>query len=218
MQIREHEAVCLSSITTEEIIFILEHAARTCYQSYQNEGTNSERFLKSLWKRGHESIFEHVSLTFQIQTDRGVTHELVRHRLCSFSQESTRYCNYKDGINVIKPVSLSNAQDSDLAYIEWYSSCLEAETHYKNLLEAGTKPEIARSVLPTCLKTSMVITANIREWMHIFNMRITPQAHPDCVWLVSLIAREFIKKVPFMLEFMPTLCHKHLNFHGCYND
>lgn len=129
----------------------------------------------------HWSPIEHSRMTVKFFCDRGVSHELVRHRIASFSQESTRYCNYsKDKFGsettVIKPVRI--VKDS-LEYDVWKESCLQAEDAYFKLLDLGVKPQNARAVLPTCLKTEIVVTANLREWYHIFELRDDRAAHPD---------------------------------------
>ena len=129
----------------------------------------------------HESVIEHSSLTVKFVCDRGVTHELVRHRLAAYSQESARYCNYaqeKFGreITVIKPFFFV---DSPQAYMAWKQGCEQAEKAYFELIEMGRTPQEARSVLPNSLKTEIVMTANWREWRHIFALRCSDKAHPQ---------------------------------------
>jgi len=128
---------------------------------------------------GHHSVIEHASASFLFVCDRGVTHELVRHRLAAYSQESTRYCNYgKDKfgkeITVIEPPGLTVSQRGD-----WARAVREAEIGYLELLNNGCSPQIARSVLPNCLKTEIVTTCNLREWRHIFKLRTSKAAHPQ---------------------------------------
>lgn len=167
---------------TENAAQLIEAAGRTCYKSEDKITEDSaEKFVKMIRKRGHVSVIEHASATFRIVTDRGITHEIVRHRLASYSQESTRYCNYgkeKFGkeISVVRPPGLLGTA----AYEVWKTAMVSAELDYFRLLEAGAKPQIARSVLPTCLKTEIVMTANFREWSDSFlHLRLAPAAHPQ---------------------------------------
>lgn len=152
---------------------------------------STEEFVKKLIKSGHESVIEHSSATFHLITDRGVSHQIVRHRIASYSQESTRYCNYgKDGeISVIKPNLSSIIQESI-----WKKSISQSEKSYIDLIASGVKPEDARSVLPTCLKTELFHTANFREWRHILNIRGVGNApHNMIKELSKLIYNEFNK-------------------------
>jgi len=157
----------------------IEFGARVCYKSEDKyDPARTPAFLdKIIHQYHHESVVEHAAACFHIVCDRGVSHEMVRHRLASFSQESTRYCNYgkKDaGIAVIQPPDLDGAQIA-----EWRNAMSAAEDAYLAMLEKGCTPQIARSVLPTCLKTEMRMTANFREWMHIIKLRTAKAAHPQ---------------------------------------
>lgn len=181
----------LNSYPTQDRIRMVE-GARTCYKS-EREETDEERadFIRRCVERGHHSILEHSSLTVKFICDRGVSHELVRHRLAGYSQESTRYCNYSKSkfgheITVVKPTKI---KENTLEYDLWESGCLSAERAYFSLLDAGVKPENARAVLPTCLKTEIVVTANLREWLHILDLRTSHEAHPDIRYLmIELLA------------------------------
>jgi len=159
---------------------VIEKAGRTCYKSEDKMTPGSSaRLVRQLLQSKHESVIEHASASFRFITDRGVTHELVRHRLASFSQESTRYCNYgKDKfgseITVVRPVGVVG-----LALDIWHQGCLATEKAYFLMLESGATPQIARSVLPNSLKTEIVVTANLREWRHIFTLRTAKAAHPQ---------------------------------------
>lgn len=157
---------------------LIEAAGRTCYKSEGKSTPGSAApFCASLIKRGHLSVLEHGTATFRFVCDRGVTHELVRHRLASYSQESTRYCNYgsmSGEISVIEPPGLSDVQKHT-----WQVAMRFAESNYLAMLSAGSSPQIARSVLPTCLKTEIVVTANFREWLKIIELRTSPKAHPQ---------------------------------------
>jgi len=159
---------------------LIERAGRTCYKS---EGLitsdSSAKFVGMILNRGHESVIEHAAATFRFVTDRGISHEIVRHRLASYSQESTRYCNYGkskfgEEITVVRP-----SQIDDSLFPSWEYAMSQAEVAYFELLGKGAKPQTARSVLPTCLKTEIVMTANFREWRHFIKLRLQKAAHPD---------------------------------------
>lgn len=165
---------------------LIEAAGRTCYKSESKTHEYSPGFVRNLIKSGHMSVIEHATMTVRFITDRGVTHELVRHRLASYSQESTRYCNYgnQDHLVFIRPVWMRSTCRSNLstAEYEWFKAMLHAETHYLIMLYHGWAPEQARSVLPNSLKTEIVVTANMREWRHIFKLRAlgtTGRPHPQ---------------------------------------
>jgi thymidylate synthase (FAD) len=162
---------------------LIECAGRTCYRSEAEEITDetAAKFIAMILKRGHESVIEHPSATFRIICDRGITHEIVRHRLASYSQESSRYCNYTRNRfgNEITTIVPAGVRDGTPAYARWRIACDQAEYSYFKLIEKGEKPQIARSVLPTCLKTEIVMTANFREWRHFLRLRLSKAAHPD---------------------------------------
>lgn len=187
------QSVILKSITphAEQII---EEAGRCCYKS---EGKicpgSAAKMISKLITMGHESVLEHASATFMITTDRGITHEMVRHRLASYSQESTRYVDYiikEDGeaeesksisIKVIPPIGLNGAQMNI-----WATAMTDAEEAYEKLRQAGCPPQVARDVLPTCLKADIWMTCNFREWRHFIKLRASPKAHPK----IRIIAKE----------------------------
>lgn len=180
MKIVKPSVTLITPINTSEVMAFLERCGRTCYKSSPQANKTSSQFVESLIRSGHESVLEHYSVSFRIICDRGVSHELVRHRLASYSQESTRYCNYgnKD-IEFIKPIEL---KEDTVPYILWKESCERAEIAYNNLLKSKVKPETARSVLPNSLKTEIVMTANLREWRHFLKLRYageTGKPHPD---------------------------------------
>lgn len=172
-------------------LLLIEDAGRTCYKSEANmTPETSKKFVQKLNKRGHLSVIEHSAMTIKFIIDRGVSHELVRHRLCAFSQESTRYCNYKDEVTFIIPPWLSTKEE-DYSYYDyehgnfsdaedqWMLAMLNAEYAYKTLLSLGWSPQQARSVLPNSLKTELVVTTNFREWKHIFTLRCDKSSHPQ---------------------------------------
>jgi len=164
-------------LTKEEAYAILrkiERCGRICYKSEDKITEKSyEPFIKGIVNRGHFSVIEHGSFTAIFVCDRGVTHEIVRHRLASYSQESTRYCKYGT-IGAIMPQI-----DNDFASVVFTNALRQAEDAYLKLLDSGLRPEIARGVLPTSLKTEIAVTANLREWRHIFEMRCSKYAHPQ---------------------------------------
>jgi thymidylate synthase (FAD) len=179
---------CLSEAFIREAKLI-ESAGRTAYKSEGRITADSyDKFIRSIIKRGHEAVVEFGSMAVRFTTDRGVSHELVRHRLCPFVQESTRYCNYdrdKFGreITVIKPSTWDSWSDSQQ---DWWKSSLEyAELNYLEMVQDDMQPQQARSVLPNSLKTEIVIRADFREWRHIFKLRaVSKAAHPDMRALV----------------------------------
>lgn len=158
----------------------IERAGRTCYKSEERiDYESAPKFIQMLLNRGHEAMIEHASMSYKLICDRGVSHEIVRHRLFSFAQESTRYCDYgKKGIQIIEPPGLTKSNDPDEAdtYSSWYGSMLQAENNYNEMRYLGAKPEIARSVLPNSLKTEIVVTGNFREWRHFFKLRTAKTA------------------------------------------
>ena len=191
-----NQSVALEFITPDAACLI-ERAGRTCYKSADKiNGDSAAKFIRMLLTREHHSVIEHAHATFRVICDRGVSHEFVRHRLMSYSQESTRYCNYAkekygNEITVIEPPGLQ-AMDRE----EWLRAVTESETVYLRMIDRGCKPEIARSVLPTCLKTELVATANFREWMHFLKMRTSPKAHPQMREVAMLIRATLANECP----------------------
>jgi len=182
---------------TPEALRVIESAGRVCYKS-EDKITNdsADEFVRRLIRSGHEAVIEHASASFRLTTDRGISHEIVRHRLASYAQESTRYCNYgrdKFGseIAVVRPPNLLPSQEA-----AWQEACQAAEKAYFQMLDAGAAPQIARSVLPTCLKTELVMTANFREWRHFLKLRLAPAAHPQIVVLARQILSQLQAACP----------------------
>lgn len=199
MKIISPDFAFVDSINGNAILKKLEAAGRTCYKS-ENKMTedSAANFVRNLIKRGHESVLEHISITVRIITDRGISHEIVRHRLASYSQESTRYCNYKDKeIEFVLPYDI----DPETKIFDyWKLSCQASETDYKVLIAEGVAPQTARSVLPNCLKTELVMTCNLREWRHFFKMRCAPGAHPDMKYLATIMLHDFQEKIPVVFD------------------
>lgn len=187
----------LDDASRDAIYGAIEAAARKCYKSegVAAEGS-AEAMCRRLIKNGHEAMLEHASLTVCFYVDRGVTHEVVRHRLASYAQESTRYCNYSQERfgNDITYVDIAHGMKSDskvsklpfevqkAIYQEWMDACEDAEMHYLKMIELGATPQIARSVLNHSTKAELVVTMNIREWRHFLNLRAvgtTGKPHPQ---------------------------------------
>lgn len=189
MKIVNPEVTLLTPLKYEDILSLINIAGRTCYKSdFNNDIKAQEKFVKSLINSGHESVIEHANLSFKVICDRGVSHKIVRHRLFSFSQESSRYCNYskeKFGkeISVINPMLDKGTK----AYEIWERGIKESEKAYFDLLNAGEKTDVARSVLPNALKTELVITGNIREWRHFLKLRTARDAHPQIRQIANMI-------------------------------
>jgi len=183
--------------TPEESI---EVAARTCYKSEDKiTDVSAERLIRLLLKRGHHAMLEFGYATAKIVGDRGLTHELVRHRLASFAQESTRYCNYGEGKfgSEITIIEIPGITDPSQALLDYYhESCAIAEERYFGMIAHGAKPEIARMVLPIGLKAEITIGANLREWRHIFEMRCERHAHPIIRGVMTQALQQFADKMP----------------------
>ena len=195
----------LTPITGNELKLI-EIAGRTCYKSNDKITEESaKKFVAGLIKRGHEAMLEHSILSIKFICDRGISHELVRHRLASFAQESTRYCNYSkdkfgNEITVIKPFFFEKGSTN---YNAWYESCQAAENAYFKMLNNGATPQEARSVLPNSLKTEIIVTMNYREWRHFFKLRAarsTGPAHPQMEEITIPLLNEIKKLIPVVFD------------------
>lgn len=193
----------LTPIDGTAILKHIETCGRVCYKSEDKITEDScENFVKNLIKRGHEAVIEHFSISVRFVCDRGVSHEIVRHRIASFCQESTRYCNYSKGdfgseISVIEPLNL---QTWTPAYIQWKIACEAAEKAYFELLDWGCTPQEARAVLPNSLKTEIIMTANLREWRHFLNLRTSVVAHPQMREIALPLLNEFKRRVKFIFD------------------
>mgnify|MGYP001570456182 CR=1 FL=1 len=208
----------------EDILKQIEEAGRTCYKSEDKMTPESARaFVRKALDMGHHSVIEHANIGVRIITDRGVTHEIVRHRIASYSQESTRYCNYSKAqfgnhITVILPVwfydvpedyhqrelktLLEQTPEDDKVnpYVLWRESCEASEYYYFSLLNSGQSPQQARSVLPNSLKTEIVMTCNVREWRHFFNLRCSKAAHPQMRELALSMLKGFKEIIPVIFD------------------
>lgn len=207
--LRPHQ---LSNETKNSIYRAIERAGRTCYKSEDKITPESAaKFVQSMVKSGHEAMLEHASMTVKFTVDRGVTHEMVRHRIASFAQESTRYCNYGSGKfdSNITYISIGNtilshghtAKQMEKLLTEWEKACKDAEKHYMKMLQLGATPEIARSVLNNSTKADLVVTMNMREWRHFFKLRTvgeTGKPHPQ-------MAEVAVPLLRCVADFMPEL-------------
>ena len=186
-----------------ELIGKIEKAGRVCYKSEDKiKDGSAETFIRGIIKRGHEAVIEHSSLTVKFICDRGVSHEIVRHRVASYCQESTRYCNYSKGdfggeITVIKPRYMD---EPDQTYQVWKKACLSSELAYFDLLTIGCTAQEARAVLPNSLKTEIVMTANIRELRHFLKLRCSPAAHPQMREVAALLAKDLKSRYPVLFD------------------
>ena len=210
MIIQKATVEVLSAERYEDMLRRVERIGRVCYKSEDRiqEGS-AEAFIRGILRRGHESVIEHGSITVKFICDRGVTHEIVRHRIASYSQESTRYCNYaseKFGreINCVDPSGAFGWNEGDMSdqrkAVLWREAMVSAERTYFALLEAGARPEEARSVLPNSLKTEIVITMNLREWRHFFRLRCSRRAHPQMAEVAWMLLRTFAERWPIFFE------------------
>lgn len=192
---------------TQNAAAMLERIARVCYNSENkmtcscNDG-NCEKcrerrnaFLGGLKRNRHESIFEHASATFLLVTDRGITHELVRHRLASYTQSSTRYIKYDDDMPVVPPIFTDETEK-----IIWRQAMEQAERSYRELLDGGVPPQNARDVLPTCTAAKLFVTANFREWRHILTLRLAKGAHPKIRALAAMILEQLAPHCPVYFD------------------
>ena len=186
------------TVDPTETLKHIEEVARTCYKSKDKITDNSHvSFIKRLVRRGHEAMLEHGSVTAKFIVDRGVSHELVRHRIASFAQESTRYCNYGNlGLTFIKPSSISDPMLIGL----WTNAMHIASNAYLSLLNNGCSPQQARAVLPNSLATSLVITANLREWRTILKLRCALDAHPDMRHIMLQTLQKMYELFPPVFE------------------
>jgi thymidylate synthase (FAD) len=203
MKIIKPSIEILDNITPVEVLKKLELCGRVCYKSEDKITDESAvKFISNIVKRGHESVLEHVSFSVRFICDRGVTHEMVRHRIASYSQESTRYCNYAKGdfngeITVIEPIFLEPGTEG---YEIWKNGCLQAEDNYFKMLNYGCSPQEARAVLPNSLKTEIVMTANVREWRHFLKLRTSKAAHPQIKEVADMLLTELNFILPSLFD------------------
>lgn len=193
----------MSELDGMQILRHLEKCGRVCYKSEENITEDScIKFVRGIVNRGHEAVIEHASVTVKFIVDRGVTHEIVRHRMASYAQESTRYCNYSkdkfgEEITVIEPCFFERGTPE---WNAWEKGCKAAEESYFEMLHEGATPEKARTVLPNSLKTELVMTANMREWRHFFKLRAAKSAHPQMREIAIELLKHFKENVPVLFD------------------
>lgn len=196
-----HEII--SKIDGAEMLRNIELCGRVCYKSEDRITDGSaEKFVGMILKSGHESVLEHEKITVRFVCDRGVTHEIVRHRIASYSQESTRYCNYsKDKfggeITFIRPCFWA---EDDEKFALWKETMQSIEDSYVKLISLGAKPEEARSILPNSVKTEIMVTMDLREWRHFFKLRTAERAHPQIREVAIPLLNELKGLVPVIFD------------------
>lgn len=200
MKVIEPKFEIVDDLNGVDLLKRIEAAGRTCYKSEAKITHDSAiNFVKRIIKSGHQSVIEHEKISVRITCDRGVTHEIVRHRLASYSQESTRYCNYGNSgeLTFIKPCFW---KEDSKEYKLWESAMQSAEKTYLELIKMGAKPQEARDVLPNSLKTEIVVTMNLREWRHFFKMRTDTAAHPQMREIAIPLLLEFREIIPVVFD------------------
>ena len=201
----------IEEVDGHKILRNIEHAGKTCYQAEHTitkSFKSAEDFVKMIIKRGHESVLEHEKVSVRVICDRGISHEIIRHRIASYSQESTRYCNYKSK-GEIKIIDIrqhlkrvvKNRVYQPLVIKCWEDAMLECQRSYNSMVDMGAPPELARSVLPNSLKTEIVMTMNLREWRHFFRLRaVNKRAHPQLREITVPMLKDFQKLIPVVFD------------------
>ena len=203
MKIIDASVELVQDLNPAEIMKQIERVGRVCYKSESKiSDTSAEKFITNIIKSGHESVIEHVSITFKIICDRGISHEIVRHRLASYSQESSRYCDYSNNkfggeLTFIKPCFWN---ETDENYLMWRQAMALLEHLYLSMREKGARPEQARSLLPNSLKTEIFMTANLREWRHFLKLRTSKRAHPQMREIALKIYKILNEKLPILFS------------------
>ena len=211
MRVVKSEVEIITNDNGVDILKRLEKIGRICYKSEDKITDDSYvNFIKGLIQRKHESVLEHQNITVKFIVDRGVSHEIVRHRLASYSQESTRYCDYSDtpfpvidlqnGLTLDGKCSSLPKDKVDAIYNEWIEANLDAEVHYNNMIELGASPQIARSVLNNSSKTELYMTANLREWRHFLQLRTSKASHPQMREVAIQLLYKFKNFIPIVFN------------------
>lgn len=184
-------------IMPEDLMSSIVESARVCYRSEANASPeNNERLLRNLISSGHEAMLEFGDIKVRFRCDRGVSHEMVRHRIASYAQESTRYVNYgKRGFEFILPVGIDGSEDAKMRM-----ACRYAAQMYESLVSDGCRPEIARCVLPNATATTVDVKANVREWRNILRLRCGKRAHPQIRALMVPLLRELQERCPILFD------------------
>lgn len=203
MEIIKQSYEILIEIDREQILKNIERIGRVCYKSEGRINEDSAYgFVEMLMRKEHLGLLEHNIISVRFITDRGISHEIVRHRLASYAQESTRYCNYANEqfgkqLTFIEPCYW--AKDT-YAYKAWFNLCVNIEELYKSMRLAGNAPEEIRAILTNSLKTEIIVTMNLREWRHFFKLRTAISAHPQMRDLVIPLLEEFRNKIPIIFD------------------
>jgi thymidylate synthase (FAD) len=215
MKIIKPKFEIITPIDGTTILKTLEEVGRTCYKSEDKITDDScIKFVQGIIDRGHEAVIEHYNITVRLTNDRGVSHEEVRHRVASYAQESTRYCNYnkdkfgnevtyidlRGGMQFDPKVKNLDADTFEAIYQEWVTACADAERHYNRMIELGATPQIARSVLNNSTKTELCVTANLREWRNILKLRCSTAAHPQIRELMIPLLKAFKMMIPVVFD------------------
>lgn len=193
----------LDNLDGINILKKIELCGRVCYKSEENiTDESAKKFIGNILKSGHESVLEHEKISVRVICDRGVSHEIVRHRIASYSQESTRYCNYsKDKFNgeltFIKPCFWN---EDDIKYQKWLETMQNVEKIYLELMSYGAMAQEARSILPNSLKTEIIVTMNLREWRHFFKLRTSERAHPQMREIAIMMLKKFKDIIPVIFD------------------
>lgn len=205
VKIIEPSVEILTDIDGDKVLKHIEKCGRTCYQSYQNETedtTSAKNMIQMLIKMGHESVLEHFLITIKAKIDVGNYKDLTRHRHASFSIESTRFCNYSKGkfgneLTVIQPCNID--KDSGIYHI-WLKTMNDIEKAYMDMSALGAKPDQLRMILPHSLAAEVTMSANLREWRHIFKMRCQKAAHPSVRQIMLKTLNEFHNRIPAVFD------------------
>jgi len=207
---------------TPDPLLAIERAGRTCYKSEEKISKGSaERFVKMLLDRDHHAMIEHAAASYKAITCRGVTHEIVRHRLFSFAQESTRWCNYsKDGVTFLIPpwVDLPATTEGKKGFLDdenryqgwtpplvknelrWVRHMIACEEAYLGAIKDGWIAQKARGLLPIDVKTEIVITGNMREWRHFFKLRTHKDSHPQMQEVANMVLKDIQSRIPILFD------------------
>jgi thymidylate synthase (FAD) len=208
MQLVNQSVEVLTNIP-KDLLRQIERRGRICYKSEDKiTAKSAEKFVANLILRGHESVLEHFIISARFVCDRGVSHEIVRHRIAAYSQESTRYCNYgTKGVKIVDAFPLNLGVNGRKIQNVFQRSVSSAAADYRKLLSLGVAPQMARSVLPTALKTEIDVTYNLRQWRHFFRLRAAPAAHPQMQELAGSLLFHFRKLLPGLFNDVGQLSH-----------
>jgi thymidylate synthase (FAD) len=203
MNIIEPSSEFIDKIDGSTILKNIERIGRVCYKTEKKiTATSSREFVKKILENGHESVIEHEKISVRIICDRGISHEIVRHRIASYSQESTRYCNYAKNkfgkeLTLIRPFFWN---DDPEKFSIWKETMQNIENNYNLLISLGAQPEEARSILPNSLKTEIIVTMNLREWRHFFLLRTSLKAHPQMREIAVPLLEKFKELIPTIFD------------------